>query len=55
MESDRGIRKDLASTFKKLHPSPHHSVLISRLGKNRKSIGVPMEVQLEGGRQEGQR
>ena len=32
-ESDRGIGKDLASTFKKLCPSPHHGVLISRLGE----------------------
>ena len=53
--SSGGIGKDLASTFKKLHPSPHHSVLISRLGKNRGSIGVPMEVQSEGGRQGDQR
>ena len=38
MESNGGIRKDLASTFKKLHPSPHHSVLISRQGETERLL-----------------
>ena len=32
-KSNKGIRKNLASTFKKLYPSSHHSVLISRQGE----------------------
>ena len=53
--SDGGIRKDLASTFKKLCPSPRHSVLISRLRENGGDVGVLTEVRSEGGGQEGQR
>ena len=44
MKSDGGIGKDLAATFKTLRPSPHHSVLISRLGINGGSIGALTEV-----------